>query len=95
MLSIYDVETAKKTILKRIPPDETKVTPAMLERIAATFEGTNAPPPHHLLIRGSHASEGKEVPPGTPGAEFMLHTTPRHHGVSSTRPGGPPLVPQA
>lgn len=37
MLNIYDVETAKKTILKRIPPDETKVTPAMLERIAATF----------------------------------------------------------
>ncbi|MCX6079103.1 MAG: histidinol dehydrogenase [Chloroflexi bacterium] len=37
MISIFDVETAKKSILKRIPPDETKVTPAMLERIAATF----------------------------------------------------------
>jgi len=37
MISIFDIETAKRTILKRIPPDETKVTPAMLERLAATF----------------------------------------------------------
>jgi histidinol dehydrogenase len=37
MIKIYDVETAKKSILKRIPPDETAVTPAMLERLAATF----------------------------------------------------------
>src|SRR5512133_3624649 len=37
MIKIYDVKTAKKTILKRIPPDETDVPPAMLERIAATF----------------------------------------------------------
>ena len=37
MLKIYDVESAKKSILKRIPPDETSVTPAMLERLAATF----------------------------------------------------------
>ena len=37
MINIFDVETAKKTILKRIPPDETRVTPAVLERIAATF----------------------------------------------------------
>ena len=37
MINILDVETAKKTILKRIPPDETRVTPAVLERIAATF----------------------------------------------------------
>ena len=37
MLKIYDVPTAKNSILKRIPPDETAVTPAMLERLAATF----------------------------------------------------------
>lgn len=37
MLKIYDVETATNTILKRIPPDETVVSPAMLERLAATF----------------------------------------------------------
>ena len=37
MLKIYDVETAKKTILKRIPPDETVVPPNVLERIAETF----------------------------------------------------------
>jgi histidinol dehydrogenase len=37
MLKIYDAETAKKSILKRIPPDETPVTPAMLERLATTF----------------------------------------------------------
>ncbi|RPH55684.1 MAG: histidinol dehydrogenase, partial [Chloroflexi bacterium] len=37
MIKIYDVETAKKSILKRIPPDETAVPPAMLDRLAATF----------------------------------------------------------
>jgi histidinol dehydrogenase len=37
MIHIYTVEEAKKNILKRIPPDETRVTPAVLARIAATF----------------------------------------------------------
>lgn len=37
MLKIYDLETATRTILKRIPPDETEVTPAMRDRLAATF----------------------------------------------------------
>jgi histidinol dehydrogenase len=37
MLKIYDVETAQKTILKRIPPDETDVPPIVLDRIAETF----------------------------------------------------------
>jgi len=37
MLKIYDVPTATQSILKRIPPDETIVSPAMLERLAATF----------------------------------------------------------
>jgi histidinol dehydrogenase len=37
MLKIYDADTALKTILKRTPPDETEATPAVLERIAATF----------------------------------------------------------
>ena len=37
MIKIYDVETARKTILKRTPPDETHVPPAMLDRLAATF----------------------------------------------------------
>ena len=37
MLKIYDVETATNTILKRIPPDETTVSPAMLDRLATTF----------------------------------------------------------
>jgi histidinol dehydrogenase len=37
MLKIYDVETAQKTILKRIPPDETTVPPSVLDRIAETF----------------------------------------------------------
>jgi histidinol dehydrogenase len=40
MIRIFDVETAKKSILKRIPPDETRVTPAVLERLAATFGET-------------------------------------------------------
>ncbi len=37
MLNIYDVETAQKSILKRIPLDETAVPPVVLDRIAATF----------------------------------------------------------
>jgi histidinol dehydrogenase len=37
MLKIYDVETAQKTILKRIPPDEIDVPPILLDRIAETF----------------------------------------------------------
>jgi histidinol dehydrogenase len=37
MLKIYDVTTAKQTILKRIPPDETDVPPVVLDRIEATF----------------------------------------------------------
>jgi histidinol dehydrogenase len=37
MLKIYDVTTAKQTILKRIPPDETEVPPIVLDRIEATF----------------------------------------------------------
>jgi hypothetical protein len=40
--------------------------PAPLEKIAATFESTNAPPSHHLLVRGSHANEGKEVEAAVP-----------------------------
>src|SRR5205085_3065735 len=49
--------------------------PAPLERIAATFEPTNAPPVHHLLVRGNHAKEGKEITPGTP-AIFETETNP-------------------
>lgn len=37
MLKIYDITTAKQTILKRIPPDETEVPPIVLDRIEATF----------------------------------------------------------
>jgi histidinol dehydrogenase len=37
MIKIYDVKTAQKSILKRIPLDETDVPPAVLARIAATF----------------------------------------------------------
>jgi len=40
--------------------------PAPLDRIAATFEATNAPPVHHLFVRGNHAKEGKEIAPGVP-----------------------------
>jgi histidinol dehydrogenase len=37
MLKIYSVPEAQKSILKRIPPDETAVTPAMLARLETTF----------------------------------------------------------
>ena len=37
MLEIYDVESAKRTILKRIPPDESVVPAIVLDRIAETF----------------------------------------------------------
>jgi len=41
--------------------------PPPLEQIAATFEPTNPPPAHHLLVRGNHAKEGQEIGAGTPG----------------------------
>lgn len=37
MLKIVDASEARKTILKRIPPDETTVPPVVLDRIEATF----------------------------------------------------------
>ena len=37
MIKIFTPEEAKKTILKRIPPDEIKVTEGMLDRIESTF----------------------------------------------------------
>lgn len=45
--------------------------PAPLERISATFETTNLPPLHHLLVRGNHANEGLGIAPATP-AIFKL-----------------------
>ena len=41
--------------------------PPPLDRIAGTFETTNAPPIHHLFVRGNHANEGKEIAPAPPG----------------------------
>ncbi len=37
MLKILDASTARQTILRRIPPDETVVPPALLDRIEMTF----------------------------------------------------------
>jgi histidinol dehydrogenase len=52
MLKIYDVSEAQKSILKRIPPDETAVPPVVLERIAATFgERINAEEAVHRILR--------------------------------------------
>ena len=52
MLKIYGVETARKTILKRIPPDETDVPPIVLDRIAETFgERISAEEAVHRILR--------------------------------------------
>lgn len=51
---------AAEPIRQAIKKRETE-KPAPLDRIAATFETTNTPPLHHLLTRGNHAKEGKEV----------------------------------
>ncbi len=52
MLKIYDVSEAQKTILKRIPPDETAVPPVILDRIAATFgERINAEEAVRRILR--------------------------------------------
>ncbi|MEZ0397042.1 MAG: histidinol dehydrogenase [Anaerolineales bacterium] len=37
MISIYDSPTARTTLLKRLPPDETRLPPAMFERLASLF----------------------------------------------------------
>lgn len=52
MLKIYDVSEAQKTILKRIPPDETAVPSIVLDRIAATFgERINAEEAVRRILR--------------------------------------------
>lgn len=52
MIKLYDVETAKQTILKRIPPDETDVPPVILDRIAETFgERISAEEAVHRILR--------------------------------------------
>jgi len=96
------VEINDETLQKRFPtfaaaaqPIRQAITtseggkPAPLDRIAATFEPTNAPPLHHLLVRGNHANEGKEIAPGTP-AVFPVSFTkqaaasPAHFSVPSS-----------
>jgi hypothetical protein len=54
-------EPLRETIKKR-----ESEKPAPLEKLAATFEPANSRPVHHLLVRGSHANEGREIPPGIP-----------------------------
>jgi hypothetical protein len=64
--------------------------PPPLDRIAATFETTNTPPSHHLLTRGSHAKEGKEVVPGTPAVfdwrDELRESHSEKSGTRGTRP---------
>jgi len=40
--------------------------PEPLDRIAAFHEPSKAPPVHHLLIRGNHATEGPAIEPTVP-----------------------------
>ncbi len=43
MLKQFNVETARRTILKRVPPDETQVSQQTLDRIAGLFGETLSP----------------------------------------------------
>ena len=66
--------------------------PAPLERISATFEPAYTPPVHHLLVRGNHAKEGKEVAPGTPAVfetdnNLAYSCSPPADGSKSTSSG--------
>ncbi len=64
--------------------------PAPLDRIAATFETTNTPPLHHLLTRGNHAKEGKEIAPGIPAIfgwrDEFRESHSENSGTRGTRP---------
>src|SRR5262249_11818127 len=66
-----------------------KEKPTPLERIAATFESTNAPPVHHLLVRGSHAKDGNEIPPRVPaifGTTFpVAELASNKHSIQSSQ----------
>jgi hypothetical protein len=55
--------------------------PAPLEKIAATFEPTNTPPTHHLLVRGNHANEGNEVVAAVP-TVFRAHHDTKDEGFT-------------
>jgi len=61
--------------------------PAPLDKIAATFETTNAPPPHHVLVRGNHAKEGKEIAPGPPGVFRVSYRLPSLPSDGKGQPG--------
>ncbi len=75
-------------LLKTGIKSEEAARPAPLERISAAFESTNPPPAHHLLIRGNHATEGKETPPRVP--EVLARTVAFHPGERSS--GSPPTT---
>jgi hypothetical protein len=81
--------SASQPLTERIQSREAAKLPP-LERIAMVGEPTNAPPVHHLFIRGSHATEGKEIPPGVPPAlarrvDFNLPGTGHGHPATSGR----------
>jgi hypothetical protein len=93
------VEPTEQALFKRFPAlaqasaplhaqikSDEAARPKPLDRIALFSEPTNAPSAHHLLIRGSHAAEGKEVPPGFPAAQ-ALGGAPRPVGAERA-PGG-------
>jgi hypothetical protein len=66
--------------------------PPPLDRIAVTFETTNSAPLHHLLVRGNHASEGKEVTPGTPAVfkvSFNVAAPAESTHAAASDPGSP------
>jgi hypothetical protein len=72
---------ASEPLRKAIETRENEKPPP-LDRIAATFETTHASPVHHLLLRGNHANDGKEIGPATPA--FLRAASAKSPGSPAT-----------
>jgi hypothetical protein len=59
--------------------------PKPIERISVLAEPTNAPSVHHLLVRGNHAQEGKEIEPGVPAVLSMNSPKPTGRRLTLAR----------
>ena len=55
-------------VLKEALKRREAAPPVRLPQVAALTERVGGPPPHRMLVRGSHAKEGQEVQPGVPAA---------------------------
>lgn len=90
MLTIYDPQTARQTLLKRQPIDDMQVSPAVQERIIQMFGEALSPAQvvdrilQDVRQRGDAAVAGwTEQLDGSRGTDFRVSTEEAHHALDS------------